>query len=178
MARRVRACAATLMVAGAGLAGLGSAWHPAGPVVAGRPAWWTFPLLGACLVASAGLLLMLASGREDGGEGMLGGLLFGTHHAALLLAGGADVVLGVALLGADAGLVPDDARFVGLAASDWVLYAAASLVATLLAALGLCAWAWSAGRGTRARKAGAALHHVLAVALALAPWTIRAFFGA
>jgi hypothetical protein len=124
------------------------------------------------------LVALLALGREDEGDGMLGEMLLRTDWLAVRVAGVAALVLGFGLLAADVGILPRNARVVGLAAADWALYGAASFVALFLAALGLASWTWSGGRGTRSRKASAARNHVIAVVLAATPWTIRAFFGA
>ncbi|GEM_PF-4539845 len=152
--------------------------RPSGPTIAGKPLWWALPALGGALAAAGLLVGLLAAGRDDDGDAMLGGLLLGTDLPAILVAGASALVLGLGLLAADAGLVSRDALVFGVLAPDWALYGLASLVSFFFVGLGLSAWAWSRGRGSRARKASAARNHLVAALLALIPWGIRAFFGA
>ncbi|MEA3201129.1 MAG: hypothetical protein QOE90_2557 [Thermoplasmata archaeon] len=178
MAHRLGACAASLAALGLGLAAYAILWPPAGPDVMGRPLAWALALWGLGLAAGGALAGLLGAGHPDHGEGMLGTMLLRTDRPALALSALGLGALSSTLVAAAAGFVAPDVPVLGLRASDWTFYAALSLLSLSLALPALASYVWSGGRGSRARKAAAGRHHAMAILTALAPWALRALFGA
>lgn len=155
------------------MAGRIVAWSAAAGVLGlagGVAGWWfgAWPLLawGTLLLLGGLGALFLGSGRDDGGEGILGVMLLQMDRWGLGFAAGLDAGLAVLVALAMAGMGP------GVA---WNAAALIALGAATVGTAGLLAWIFSAGRGTARTKAIAGRHHAMALVLSLAPWAIRAF---
>ena len=109
------------------------------------------------------LILALRPTRTEGDDVMVGFILFRMPRLALGIAVAEDALL-VAFLAA---------LYLGRSDAAWPAFLALSAAALAIAGVGLVALAWSAGRGTAARRRRSAGGLVAAVVLALVPWAIR-----